>query len=81
MLLNQPFRFFRYSAREYLVNSQRLLTTDRFKTKTLHYSRVTASDNDKKFELHLRGAPLGPTNLRNPGFLTQEDKLEIIEKL
>jgi len=78
MLLNQQIRYFRYSAREYLANAQLLLTSNRFKTKTLQYSRVTTSDNDKKFELHLRGAPLNPANPKNPGFLTEQEKLEVI---
>ena len=71
MLLQRQFRQFRYSTREYLANAQLLLTSNRHKPKTLHYSRVTTSDNDKKFELHLRGAPLNPANPVNPGFLTE----------
>ena len=78
MLLRQQIRFFRYSSREYLANAQLLLTPNRVKTTTLLHSRVTASDNDKKFELHLYGAPLNPVNPTNPGFLTEPEKQEVI---
>ena len=78
MLLHRQLRHFRYSSREYLANAQLLLTSNRHKTKTLQYSRVTTSDNDKRFELHLRGAPLNPANPSNPGFLTEQEKLDVI---